>query len=359
MFDERLFAKKLSGLTPYNVDTAKYRVRLDANESFIQLPEELRRELKECVESFEFNRYPDPDAVMLKKAFCSFYGGVDQASVGVGNGSDEIISLLMNCFLDYGSAVMTFSPDFSMYGFYASLAGARVVECPKREGDLQIDFDLALKLIKENGVKLCIFSNPCNPTGKIESKDDIKSLARLCPETIFVSDEAYMDFSRRDESFMRETREYPNIIVLKTLSKALGCAALRLGFVVADESFAKMFSAVKSPYNVNGISQSFGRAALEKKELLCGFTERIKQSVTDLSQGLRAVGLFEFDETYTNFVFARDGRAEEIWSFLKQNGILVRKFSVYGGALRITAGSADENAAVFKALSEFKSYAEG
>ncbi len=354
MFDKKLFPKKTEGIEPYIVDTGKYRARLDANESFISLPESVRFEISFALENFEYNRYPDPAAACLKKAFSSYYGLAEE-NVGVGNGSDEVISLLMNCFLDAGSTVMTFTPDFSMYAFYASLAGMKTVQCEKRE-DFSIDFDRAEKMICESGARMVIFSNPCNPTGRIEKKEDIKRLASLFTDTIFVVDEAYMDFAsvKKEESFLNETEEYSNIIVLKTLSKALGAASLRLGFVVADKTFADMFYAVKSPYNVNGISQKIGEILLSQKAFLDDSTEKLVESVRYLRNEIIKREIANPYETYTNFVFFRDEKAGEKYAYLKENGVLVRKFGIGGGALRITAGSEQENELLLKLLEECK-----
>lgn len=354
MFRKNLFANKLSSIEPYNVDMGKYAVRLDANESFVPLKNEIRAKMKAAVDNFDFNRYPDPHASGLKRAFCDYYGLKTQ-NVCVGNGSDEIISLLMNCFLDFNSAVMTFVPDFSMYAFYAELAGMKVVSC-KKNADYSVDFDLALKLVKENNVKLVIFSNPCNPTGKIEKKADIEAFAQKCKDTIVVVDEAYMDFAcvRDSESFLCETEKYENIVVLKTLSKALGAAALRLGFVVADKSFCDMFFAVKSPYNVNGISQLYGEILLEDKAYLDECTKKLCDSTQRLQNEIVQKGLGSPDKTYTNFVFFRDEKAAQKQEYLRQNGVLVRKFAIDGGALRITCGTDEENAAVIDKISSYK-----
>ncbi len=351
MFNTNLFAKKLSDVTPYAVDTQSYNIRLDANESYIQLPENTRADINKCINTYKFNRYPDPDATLLVKAFCDYYG-VDTNCVAAGNGSDEIISLLMSCFLDFGDSVMTFTPDFSMYAFYAKLYGAVVVECPKN-ADLQMHFQKAQDTIKQNNVKLCIFSNPCNPTGRIETKADIVALAEACPNTIFVSDEAYMDFAHKKQSFLNDTQNYSNIIVLKTLSKALGSAALRLGFIVADESFIKMFKAVKSPYNVNGVSQEIGRIILSNKQMLDDFTAQIIASTKKLSDLVAQTGVLTPTKTHTNFLFIRDTRAKAIWEYLKSQSILVRYFNIDGGALRITAGSDEENKLTCNAIKNF------
>jgi len=354
MFNTNLFAKKLKNIEPYNVDMGKYKARLDANESFIPLKKEIRDKLQAAVENFDFNRYPDPHASKLKEAFCDYYGLKTQ-NVCVGNGSDEIISLLMNCFLDAGSAVMTFTPDFSMYAFYASLAGMKVVSCPKN-GDYSVDFDRAVETVKENGVKLVIFSNPCNPTGKIEKKADIEAFAQKCPDTIVVVDEAYMDFAciKDSESFLNDTEKYENIIVLKTLSKALGAASLRLGFIVADKSFCDMFFAVKSPYNVNGVSQLYGEIILSDKAYLDECTKKLCESTQKMHGEIIKNGLGNPDKTYTNFVFYSDAKAAEKQEYLKQNGVLIRKFAIDGGALRITSGTDEENALVINNLLSYK-----
>ena len=350
MFNKELFAKKLENLEPYKVDTNNYKARLDANESFIALPEYIRNRMSEALSDFDFNRYPDPDANLLKDSFCSYYG-LKSENVAVGNGSDEVISLIMNCFLDFGSVVMTFSPDFSMYGFYATLAGMKHVQCKKRD-DFSIDFDAALSCIKENAAKLVIFSNPCNPTGRIEKKADIKNLASLCPDTIFIVDEAYMDFAecKSEESFLNETEDYSNIIVLKTLSKALGAASLRLGFIVGDKTVADMFSAVKSPYNVNGVSQKFGEILLSEKAFLDECTKKLSDSAQKMRSDIINLGLGNPYETYTNFVFYTDVNASEKQKFLRENGVLIRKFGISGGALRITAGNEEENEMVIDLL---------
>ncbi len=350
MFNKNLFAKKLSSVEPYAVDTGVYKARLDANESFIALPEYIREKISKALSGFDYNRYPDPAATRLKEAFCGYYG-LKAENVGVGNGSDEIISLLMNCFLDTGSKVLTFTPDFSMYAFYASLAGMQVVTCEKK-ADFSIDFDAAEKLLEENDIKLVIFSNPCNPTGRIEKKCDIERLAKKSPGTIFVVDEAYMDFAsvKSTESFLGETENYPNIVVLKTLSKALGAASLRLGFIVADKTFCDMFFAVKSPYNVNGVSQVIGEILLSEKAFLDECTEKLTDSAQKLRREIIEKGIGSPYETYTNFVFFTDKDAEKKQKYLKENGVLIRKFGIDGGALRITAGNEEENKTVIDLL---------
>ena len=353
MFNENLFASKLSGLEPYTVDTARYAVRLDANESYFSMPQEMRDAFARRVRALDFNRYPDPEASALCAAFASYYG-VESRHVRAGNGSDEIISILMNGFVDKGSAVMTLTPDFSMYAFYASLAELTVVDCPKNDATLQIDFAAARRSIREHAVKLCIFSNPCNPTGRIETKADILALAADCPDTLLVIDEAYMDFAGERgerESFLHDAGRYGNIVVLKTLSKALGAAALRVGFLVADERFCRMFAAVKSPYNVNSVSQAFGTAVLENRALLLRCTAEIIASKEALWREITCRGIASPAPMFTNFVYFETPKAKVIYEALKARGILIRYFSGRS-ALRITAGSPEQNERLLSGLEE-------
>ena len=353
MFDSKLFASKLADITPYTVDTASYEVRLDANESFISMPASMREKFAAETEKLAFNRYPDPNASELCTAFSAYYG-IDRENVAAGNGSDEIISVLMNGFVDKGSSVISFSYDFSMYAFYARLAELRSVVCPKNR-DLQIDFSKADEYIKNTGAKICIFSNPCNPTGRIEKKSDIAALAAKNPGTIFVVDEAYMDFAgelSESESFLRDNASYTNIVVLKTMSKAIGSAALRLGFIVADKKFCDMFKAVKSPYNVNRVSQAFGKVIMSDRALLDESIKLIREQTELLQSGLAARSIAPFPKMHTNFVFIETPSAKDIYEYLKERGVLIRYFSSYG-ALRITAGSQSENERLFALLDEY------
>ena len=352
MFNSNLFAQKLAAVTPYAVDTGKYALRLDANESCFSLSDEMLEGFGERLRSVDFNRYPDPSAADLCKTFAAYYG-IDAQNVCAGNGSDEILSLLMNAFADKGDAVLTFSPDFSMYAFYAALAELRILSAPKT-ANLQVDFDAAAALLQKERVRLCVFSNPCNPTGRIERKSAIAALAARFPDTLFVVDEAYMDFAgdlRQSESFIRDVTEYPNIIVLKTLSKAIGSAALRLGFVVADPAFCEKFRAVKSPYNVNSVSQVFGTMLLEKKSLLRERTAYITRATVLFRNALVDAGFVNIPEMYTNFVYFRTPLAQNLYEYFKQNGVLVRLFAAQS-ALRITSGTVAQNETVISLLAK-------
>lgn len=349
MFDTKLFPQKMESLVPYQVDKEPYKIKLDANESFLPVPMEIRLQFCDFILQAEYNRYPDPDAEKLIAAFAAFYG-IDKDGIVAGNGSDELISLIMNCFMQKGDKVLTVKPDFSMYEFYGTLSELQVVSVAKNE-DFSIDFDLLSQEIERNAVKLCIFSNPCNPTGRREAKESIQTLVKKHTETIFIIDEAYMEFAseksdaiHKQRSFLWETKNFTNVIVLKTLSKALGSAALRLGFAVGDRLTAEAFKKVKSPYNVNGISQGLGEILLCNADVMRSALSEIIDAVRYLKEKLEVFTAPDFTllPTETNFVLVKTPRAAELQKKLAEAGISVRGFAFGGGVLRITAGSREE-----------------
>ena len=155
---------KIKNLVPYEPISGTYEIRLDANECPENLPGEIRAQLREKLDEISFNRYPDPLAAKLVNSFAEYYG-VKPEFVTAGNGSDELIFLIESAFLEKGDKMLVVSPDFSMYNFYSSICE---VECAgfQKNGSLDIDVDALIEKINADGIKLVIFSNPCNPTGR-------------------------------------------------------------------------------------------------------------------------------------------------------------------------------------------------
>lgn len=337
---------KLKGLTPYDPAPAGDRVRLDANESFLPMPASILERAQERLLQLDYNRYPDPAAKELCRAFAARYG-VPGENVAAGNGSDELISVIFLGFLEKGDAFATLEPDFSMYGFNGFLNEARQVKIPKK--DCRIDVDETLRLCREEQVKLLIFSNPCNPTSVVLPREEVRRLARDF-DGLLVLDEAYMDFS--DQSLLGEFRDYDNLLILRTCSKAIGMAALRVGFAVGQKPLIDAIKAVKSPYNVNSLSQAYATAVLESGEELDRALETILASRKQLIGGLQELnaafpGRFSLLPCDTNFAALRTPEDETIYRYLWDHGVAVR---LTGGVLRITCGAENENQAVLAAL---------
>ncbi len=341
--------EKLKALKPYDPGIGKDLIHLDANESFLPLPPEALNEAKAALDAMEFNRYPDPMAEELCAAFADCYG-VPPENVAAGNGSDELISVLFTGFLQKGDAFATVEPDFSMYALNGQLHEARHVAIPKT--DYRLDLDKIVETCNNEGVKLLIFSNPCNPTSLVCPREDVRRLIRGV-NALVVLDEAYMDFS--SQSLLPEFQDYDNLVILRTCSKAVGMAALRLGFAVAGRQLIQAIRAAKSPYNVNALSQKLGAAVLRRKEALRWAREEILYSRDHLLRGLKELdsrfpGRFRLLPGETNFVSLVLPEGARAQSSLREQGVSVR---YTGGLLRVTCGRTEENGAFLQAFERY------
>lgn len=339
--------EKLRDLTPYDPITGSYALRCDANESCLPLPEEWQEEIALATRQLSYNRYPDPYATELCRAFADYYG-IPVGSVTAANGSDELLALLTSCFLNAGDKLLTLTPEFSMYRFYAGLYEDKsVVE--EKSTSLSIDPDAVIRRCREEKAQMLLFSNPCNPTSLGLKREAVR---RIIEETdaLVVLDEAYMDFW--DQSLLEEASSYDNLVILRTASKAVGLASLRLGFAVSNERITRALQSAKSPYNVNGLSQAIGAAVYRHKTLLRQRTEYLIRCREDLQQKLD--GLTVFSKVYpsvTNFVYAETPLAKQLHQALLDRSIAVR---LMGNALRITAAEPEDNTRIAAAIEEFE-----
>lgn len=339
--------EKIRELVPYQPIMGNYKIRLDANESFLVPDSEILKAIQNDADSVAFQRYPDPFALELCDAFAKAYD-VNIENVVAGNGSDELISLLFSSFLMKGESAVTLSPDFSMYSFYCSIAEVQNKEFKKRT-DFSFDIDELIDFINRSKARMLVFSNPCNPTSLGLRREEIRKLVSSV-NALVVLDEAYMDFW--DQSMLKEVNQYDNLIILRTCSKAIGAAAARIGFAVSNVKLIQLLKAVKSPYNVNSVSQKIGAEILRRKEWLSSCRQKICKSRDNLFSGLKAIeqkisGRIEVLDTVTNFVTVKTPECDAIYKRLLKDGIAIRCFE---GFLRITAGSETENEELLSAF---------
>lgn len=329
---------KLRTMTPYVPISGNYPVRLDANESNASLSP---ARIAEAVQRILPNRYPDPYCRRLCERFAAHYG-IPVDGIVMGNGSDELISILIGCLLNKGDAVAIAEMDFSMYRFYTDLYECRPVMAPKAE-NLRMDVDAMIDTARREHAKMVIFSNPCNPTSLLLPRNEVlRMLSEL--DCIVVVDEAYMEFAG-NHSVMNISYVNPRLIVLKTFSKAFGLAAIRLGAAVAGETLANAVKAAKPPYNVNALTQAIGEEALSDPAALSlnvrsALAERefLLRSLRKIARDNPCVGVIY--ESATNFIFFKVRGAQKVFEGLKANGVIVR---LMGEHLRVTTGSRDEN----------------
>lgn len=343
-------SSKLDVMTPYDAGHDEYAILLNANESFIPPVPEIKRTMLERISQADFNRYPDPAASGLCQKFAQYYQ-IDPQLVVAGNGSDEIIGLLYGCLLDTGDKVMTLEKDFSMYSFYCHIYNCSHVEMPK-EPDLSVDIDKVIAFAQAEKPQMLIFSNPCNPTSLGMKREDVLKIVENV-DALVVVDEAYMEFF--DQSVLDQAGRYENLIVLKTCSKALALAALRVGFAVSSERIIYLMKTGKSPYNVNTLSQIMAEVVFENPELIDSAIGEIKASKRMLYRGLSAMAertdkIIRVLPSDTNFIFMEMQDADAAFKALQNEGILVRKM---GSFLRISAGTMMENDSVLEALGAF------
>ncbi len=342
---------KIKDLKPYEPGTGDYAIRLDANESFVRLSQETLSSILSRIENDAVNRYPDPLASEACGLFARYYG-VSPNCVTAGNGSDELLSLLTQAFLMRGETMTVMGDDFSMYAFYGHIAEVNVDVVSNRE-DGSIDVDALIARVNQSGSRLLIFSNPCNPTGLGISADEALRIVDSCPDCLVVVDEAYMDFWNQALITVAPGRD--NMMVLKTCSKALRLAGIRCGFAVACPAVTNALRAVKSPYNVNRLTQIAAAEIFARPHELDNAVKEVLDQREFLGRGLEAIlekhpGLFCMNETAANFFMLRMDKDEaaRIFAGLKNEGILIRHFG--GGKLRITVGSQEENQKLLAAL---------
>ncbi|MFT4061692.1 MAG: histidinol-phosphate transaminase [Edaphocola sp.] len=299
----------------------------------------------------ELNRYPDPYQKELK-AKIGEVKNVAKEHVFVGNGSDEIIDLLFRIFCEPGrDKVAALNPSYGMYEVSAALNNVGLVHIPLND-DFQIDISTAVELLKDASIKLLFLCSPNNPTGN--TVGGLETLLQNFSGLVVV-DEAYIDFSTRP-SFIHKLAQYPNLVVLQTLSKAWGLAAARIGMAFADRGLIGLLNKVKPPYNVSLLNQQAALNALNHLDLFEGNKKIILEQRNYLSSELslipQVVHVYPSD---ANFLLVKTTDADGIYQFLTAQKIIVRnRNKVAPGCLRITVGTENENKKLIAALQNYQ-----
>jgi histidinol-phosphate aminotransferase len=300
-----------------------------------------------------FNRYPDPLQWQLKFALAKVKG-VPAENIFIGNGSDEVIDLAFRIFCNPGKDNVIVCPP--TYGMYEVSANINDVEIRKAAltADFQLNTESIMNLTDAN-TKLLFICSPNNPTGNSMHRPDVEWLLNNFPGLVLI-DEAYINFSKQ-KTFIQELTEYPNLVVMQTLSKAWGLAALRLGACFAALDIIDLFNKVKPPYNVNKASQQLGLEALQQTALVNAW---IKETVAERIMLEEQLKQFVFVENVypsdANFLLVKVKDATALYQFLSAKGIVVRNRSkdpMCENCLRITVGTRAENVVLLEAIKDF------
>jgi len=341
---QQLVRPNIWRLKPYSCARDEFKgvnasVYLDANENPYNAP---------------LNRYPDPLQEKLKGEM-SRIKGINPQNMFLGNGSDEAIDLVYRIFCEPTiDNVVAISPTYGMYQVCAD-----VNEVEYRSVNLDEGFRLnASKLLAEcdEHTKVIWLCSPNNPTGNALQRDEVEQVLAAFPG-IVVIDEAYSDFMRM-RPFRADLEKYPNLIVLNTLSKAWGCAAIRLGMAFASEEIIGLFNKVKYPYNVNLLTQN---QAIEILHSLPKVNKWLSTIMTERQNMLPSFAMLPICKkvypTDANFFLAQVTDAESIYHYLVEKGIIVRNRSnvvLCANCLRVTIGTPLENNALLSALRQYK-----
>jgi len=289
------------------------------------------------------NRYPDPQQKILKSKL-SKIKKINSENIFVGNGSDEAIDLLLRLFCEpKKDNVIIMPPTYGMYEVAAKINDVKVLTAP-----LKMNFELDLKKIRtiiNDKSKIMFICSPNNPTGNCFNKNEIESLITSFAG-IVVIDEAYMDFSAR-ESWVNKIKDYDNLVVLQTFSKAWGLANIRVGTAYADPYTISEMNKIKYPYNVSGLSQQIVTDALDKIETKEIITKNIIDEREKMVIELNKVTFIEkVFSSEANFLLIKTKNADETYDFLLKHNIIVRNRSNQLNCeecLRITIGTAGQN----------------
>lgn len=338
---EKLVRENIRTMKPYSSarddfkDFDREMVYMDANEN------PFRKTL---------NRYPDPQQKNLKKAL-SAIKNIDVNCILLGNGSDEALDLLFRAFCEPNvDNVVTLPPTYGMYGVLSKINAVEnreVVLLP----NFQPDVDSILKAADIN-TKLIFLCSPNNPTGNCFSGEVIMDLLKAF-KGIIVLDEAYIDFSQKN-SWLAKLTDYPNLVIIQTLSKAYGLAGIRLGILYASEQIVHILNKIKPPYNINQLTQ---QKAIEELSDINGTMSEI-QIIVDararLLQDLKTISFVKMVyPSDANFILIQVDNAEIRYKQLLQNGIVVRNRSsqpLCSNCLRISLGTEEENQKLIKTL---------
>jgi len=344
----QLVKQKVQSLKAYHVENIECEIKLHANENSFPPPPEILKQFEAVFKSTELNRYPDPDCGPLKQTLAKRLK-VAPENLAIGNGSDELIQILLQVFCDLGETVGFPDPTFAMYSIIAQGMGLKSKTHPL---DDQWDFKAEpfLETMAASQARIAFLSYPNNPTGNCFSAPEVQKVIENF-SGIVVLDEAYHDFAGK--SFLSELPKHNNLVILRSLSK-IGLAALRVGYAVADPLIIDQIDKIRLPYNSNALSQKLTDRLLNHfapvQKQLDALIKARDGMIRELSK-FKSLKVFPSDANFVLFRVEQDPGA--IFKQLMESGILIRDLSGHPrlkNCLRVTIGTPDENKAFLEKM---------
>ncbi|MGY8527228.1 histidinol-phosphate transaminase [Paracidovorax citrulli] len=351
---QRIIRDDVLAMGAYHVPDSHGMVKLDAMENPYQLPPKLRQQLAERLAQVALNRYPVPSSEALRTRLKTVMDVPQGMEVLLGNGSDELISMLAMAVARPGATVLAPIPGFVMYAMSAQFAGLQFVGVPLR-ADFSLDRDAMLAAMAEHRPAVIYLAYPNNPTGTLFDADDMAAIVRaargeVC-HSLVVVDEAYQPFAQH--SWMPRLAEFDNLLVMRTVSK-LGLAGIRLGYLAGAPDWIAQIDKVRPPYNVNVLTEATALFVLEHVDVLDEQAERLREQRSALATELgRYDGVTVFPSA-ANFLLIRVPDAARVFDALLSRKVLIKNVSkmhpLLANCLRVTVSTPEENALFLEAF---------
>ncbi len=327
-------------------------IKLNQNESPFDIPQDLKQELVDVFLETPFNRYPKEHPYRLQDKLAKQLGHPSEGIL-IGNGSNELTYTLGLCLIEPGKSVVLPTPMFSLYTSVVKLFGGNLVEVPALPS-LHFDIDGICAAVEASNPSLTVLTTPNNPTGLALSIADIKRVASLAKGFVLV-DEAYVEFTEEESAFGLLT-DFPNIVLIRTFSKAYGLAGLRIGYLIAQPAIISEFLKSRVPFMIDRLSEAVALSLLKRPELIAERIDFMKASCHQITSSLQQMAGVHTVPSQTNFViFKTEVAPNLLMKKLSEKGVLVRNMMGYpelAGYLRVNAGSLEENKVFLRALED-------
>ena len=348
-----LIRPEIQALGAYHVPDAEGMLKLDAMENPYALPEGLKKQWAAVLAGPAVNRYPDPRAPEVGKRLREVMNIGPDMDVLLGNGSDELIQMIMLAITSPERVVMAPEPGFVMFSMLARITGMKY-QGIALQSDFSLDLESALYALRKNKPAVLFLAQPNNPTGNLFPVEHVRALVETAPGLVVI-DEAYTPFC--DSDYLPLAREFDNVLIMRTFSK-VGFAGLRLGFLIGRPAWLEQFDKVRLPYNINSLTQAGAAFALENFEDFQAQAARIRADREELAHALQETPGLDVFPSEANFVLVRtfDMDAPHVYAELVKRGVLIKCLDaahpLLRNCLRITVGTPEENSRCVAALRE-------
>lgn len=325
--------------------------RCHANENPYDIPLELKEKIAKKILDLPFNHYPEMNSEKMEECFGN-YLEIPSENILLGNGSDEILSMFINS-MKLSDKLGLFTKDFSMFTFYGEIKGVEISYLDGKIGEITVDE--IIDFIQEEEIKLFLFSNPNNPTGSFYSREEIRKILESVPETMIVVDEAYGEFF--EDSMLEYYDHYDNLMITKTLSKAVGLPSVRIGCCVGNLENIDRLRSQKVPYNISSFNELVSSTILTEDyfPVIKKHIETIVKNKNSLYKSLKEIkGDFKVYPSAANFIYLEAKDSSELFKKIQKEGILTRLFPEWDG-LRISITTEEE---IEKILNTIRSFYE-